>query len=374
MPETSDARTIDVGQEFMADFQVEVLSAEKTDDGKRGKVTALVSAYNKPYRMGFATYHQVDDGAFSASLKANSSVPLFWQHNWAFSEQPPIGHAQGREESTGLVVEGEFYLDTEAGRSVFNAMDAGAIREWSIGYRITRYEIEEGDEKDTIFVKEADLMEASAVLRGANPHTETLKVASESDVLSALAEVTGSTVELAKAQSELVSTLAMIATAVNVIEERVATLEAPTTVPVPVPAPVEVVETPDEISEEPAVEEAGEPVECWFLGCHEDASHDVIEGGDIKACDAHKVAGSKDAPQPSVAGSGEGAPVEPTVEGGESTPEAASGPTPRVPSFLPQPPPDYAGGPEDITCRTRVMRAWEQAGEDAKLRQVIGSR
>lgn len=165
---------------FVANFRAEVLEA-KEEDGV-GKVKALVSAYNVDYRMGWQTNHRMQVGTFAESLAANANVPLFWQHNWNYTEQPPIGVATGEETARGLVITGEFFLDTEAGRAVFNANKAGALREWSIGYRIEEYSSDAGSDKsddiETWTITKAELMEASSVLRGANPKTKTLTVAS----------------------------------------------------------------------------------------------------------------------------------------------------------------------------------------------------
>jgi HK97 family phage prohead protease len=130
--------------------------------------------------MGFLTKHRIQSGAFKASLANNANIPIFFQHNWSWSEQPPIGTGLATVVASpkpGLKVAADFFLDTDSGRSTFRAIKAGALREWSIGYRISKFEVEEDDDGfDIVIVKEADLMEASSVLRGANPDTETLKV------------------------------------------------------------------------------------------------------------------------------------------------------------------------------------------------------
>lgn len=193
MPKTIE--DFDPSTAFHAGFTIEVMEAAESKDGKTGKVKALVSAYNVDYRMGWRAMHRILPGAFAKSLASSASIPMFWQHNWSWSEQPPIGVATATEETLGLVIEGEFFLDTEAGRSVFNAIKAKALREWSIGYRITEYVIEGNDDDEdemvVIQVKEAELLEASSVLRGANPQTDTLEAASKmpDDIYEALLRV-----------------------------------------------------------------------------------------------------------------------------------------------------------------------------------------
>lgn len=180
MPPKSDDESVKVGDNFVASFDVEILKAEESADGKKGHVVALVSVYNLDYTMGWRAKHRVLDGAFSASIASQPAVPIFWQHNWSWSEQPPIGTGIASEQGRGLQVAADFFLDTEAGRSVFNAIAAGALKQWSIGYRVMKYSVEETDDGfDIIHIQEAELLEASSVLRGANPETDTLLVAGE---------------------------------------------------------------------------------------------------------------------------------------------------------------------------------------------------
>lgn len=164
---------------YHANFAFDVISAEESGD--QGVVEAIVSAFDIDYRMGFITHHRITQDAFQESIASQSTIPIFFQHNWDWSEQPPIGTGVAStvtEPKPGLKVVSSFFLDTESGRSTFRAIKAGALREWSIGYRIQDFEIQERDDgKRVIVVKRAELWEASSVLRGANPDTETLKVA-----------------------------------------------------------------------------------------------------------------------------------------------------------------------------------------------------
>jgi HK97 family phage prohead protease len=172
------------GDAFTASFGVEITKAEESDDGKVGKVEAIVSAFDVDYRMGFFTWHRITAGAFTESIAKQASIPLFFQHNWDWSEQPPVGTGIASvttEPKPGLKVAGEFFLDTPNGLATFRAIKAGALREWSIGYRIQDFMIQEDSDNDrkVVVVNRAELWEASSVLRGANPATETLKVAKQ---------------------------------------------------------------------------------------------------------------------------------------------------------------------------------------------------
>lgn len=147
------------------------------DDDAPGAVEALVSAYGVKYRIGYATWHTIEAGAFAASIAEQASIPLFWQHSWQYTEQAPIGHGTASEDDDGLKIKGRLYvdLDPQVAR-VHEAMRAGAIREWSIGYQVLELRRDDQDDMHE-FVTKGALLEASSVLRGANPATETLKVA-----------------------------------------------------------------------------------------------------------------------------------------------------------------------------------------------------
>ena len=112
-----------------------------------------------------------------------------------------------------------------------------------------------------------------------------------------------------------------------------------------------------------------EAAECWFLGCKADGTHEVA-GGDLAACDDHKIAGSKRIPQMPAVSTGEEGQVESTVEGGEPSPVAASGSAPRIPDFLPPSDPNDEADTDDLTAVSRVMRAWQRANDDAQIRQL----
>lgn len=106
-------------------------------------------------------------------------------------EQVPIGHTtEAAEDDRGLRIVGQLYLDDPTVARIWHAMNAGALREWSIGYRVLLGQVSDDDE-DLVEVLESELLEASVVLRGANPDTETVRVAGAHDrcVQAALTEL-----------------------------------------------------------------------------------------------------------------------------------------------------------------------------------------
>lgn len=341
---TDKAPVIEAGQTFTAEFTVEVEEAKA--EGDLGKVTALVSVYNVAYRMGFMTKHQIEVGAFADSLSANPIVPMFWQHNWNFTQQPPIGVGTGSESAAGLLIDGDFFLDTEAGRSVFNAMKRKALRQWSIGYRITEWSVEETDDGiDIIHVKKAELLEASSVLKGANPETDTLKVASEADVMS----VVGDALSSISSFGDAVQALAELGEALS---DRMDALET---------ALADIEDALDVVAFEPGDR-------CAEDGCKNEATTNRPSADDPDVtetvCDEHAASSGEE-------GTGEPA----AAEGGDGREaEAASAPAPRVPDFLPPLPADVepsGSDTADIEAQTRVMRAWNKAVQKAESDSLI---
>lgn len=164
-----------IGDVFHATFKSQNL--ELAAEAKAaGTVKALVSAYGVKYRIGWSTWHTIEAGAFAKSIAEQAAIPLFWQHAWSYTEQMPIGHGTATEEARGLVIEGEEYVDDPEVARLHRAQMAGAINEWSIGYRVLAMRADPDDDTH-YYVTEGELLEASSVLRGANPATETLQVA-----------------------------------------------------------------------------------------------------------------------------------------------------------------------------------------------------
>ena len=155
----------------------------------QGRLAGYASVYNKPFRGEFGM-EQLNSGVFAQHIAERGNViPIFYQHGWAkMANAAPIGHAIVEENSRGLKVDAQLYIDTDAtASSVFRAAQAGALKEWSIGYiptTITQYE------KDGATVEAADvgtLLEASVVVKGANPWT-TMPIVNEAPKQGADAE------------------------------------------------------------------------------------------------------------------------------------------------------------------------------------------
>ena len=161
---------------FRATFEAAPLEVAAADKAK-GTVKALVSAYNVKYRIGYATWHTIEAGAFADAAASEDPVPLFWMHGWSWTDQFPVGVGYASETDDGLVIDGQMYISDPEVARLHAALLDGALPEWSIGYRVVETRLDPDDDRH-YFVTKAELLEASSVLEGANPATQTLEVAS----------------------------------------------------------------------------------------------------------------------------------------------------------------------------------------------------
>lgn len=141
--------------------------AANVQSGDQGEITALVSCFNN---TDFAN-EKVMPGAFKNSL--GRKLPRgVWAHDWS---QPIAKTLEARETDEGLVIKGQFNLDTQRGREAFSDIKFGIIDEFSIGYRVVKDSFD-AESKDIRQLDEVDLYEWSPVLVGMNPATTLLSV------------------------------------------------------------------------------------------------------------------------------------------------------------------------------------------------------
>lgn len=161
-------------------------------DAPEGTVEGYITVFGTEYPIGWGLRERIEPGAFDASLAARGGViPIYYQHDHR-SGGTPIGVGEVTRDDKGYWVRAELFIDDDPkARTVWRTMAKGALREWSVGFTTA----EEGDvrvERDVEIIQRGDLMEASVVLRGANPDTETLAVRSEDGAGSAPEEQTAS--------------------------------------------------------------------------------------------------------------------------------------------------------------------------------------
>ena len=134
--------------------------------GDEGIVTALVSCYSID-----RANEKVVPGAFKQSLQ-RKLPKMCWAHDW----KQIIGKTiEARETDAGLVIKGQFNLETQRGREAYSDCKFHSEnQEWSIGYRVVR---DSFDKKAGIRnLEEIEIFEVSAVLSGMNPDTTTLSI------------------------------------------------------------------------------------------------------------------------------------------------------------------------------------------------------
>lgn len=143
----------------------------RASDGREGIVDAVASVFDVEYPVPGGR-EVIKPGAFRSV--DGETLPVYNQHAHNVGE-PPIGSAEARETDEGLSIRARLFLDeSEAARSVFAALDVGALREWSIAFHPERTR-ERGDVTEVL---KADVREVSTVLAGANPDTYTLSTRS----------------------------------------------------------------------------------------------------------------------------------------------------------------------------------------------------
>lgn len=157
-------------------FKAYYLAPESEGDGI---VEAIVSVFGNvdSYK------ERVVKGAFKDSLKG-AMPKCIWHHDWSRPIATVIEAKELAAGSTklpddlkdhgGLYVKLQFFKDIEDSWQSYLKIKAGMIDEWSIGYRLVKYEI---DEESGIWdLKEIELYEVSPVLVGANRMAGTLSV------------------------------------------------------------------------------------------------------------------------------------------------------------------------------------------------------
>lgn len=130
-------------------------------------IEGIGGTFGVPYSIGGGRTETLRSGCFTESLRRSDTAPVYWSHDWRDRGAAPIGHAQLREEADGVHATIQLYVDTDPkARSIFNAVEAGALRELSLGFLtpnssdvVRRHMNEE--------VVRADLLELSIVMRGA---------------------------------------------------------------------------------------------------------------------------------------------------------------------------------------------------------------
>ena len=156
-------------------IQQSFASRIKVDGEAQGVVEAIVSVFD----VVDSYKERVRPGAYAESLK-RKLPKCVWHHNW----EEPIAKVEAAyelnsgddrlpdelKEFGGLFVRLKFFEEIEDSWQAYLKIKNGLIDEFSIGYRLNKYE---ADQETGIWdLTEIDLTEVSPVLKGACPMTQ----------------------------------------------------------------------------------------------------------------------------------------------------------------------------------------------------------
>lgn len=106
-------------------------------------------------------------------------VPMSAYGHGSWDGELPVGKGTIREAGDWAVFDGQFFMDTTAGRETHATIKAlGPLAQYSYGYRPTDYSYGEQDGTPVRFLKRLDIFEVSPVLLGAGVGTHTLAIKS----------------------------------------------------------------------------------------------------------------------------------------------------------------------------------------------------
>ena len=166
-------------QKEKKEFEIEL----KKSKSKKGAVEAVFSVFNNKDSDGDV----VIPGAVRSGFKSGD-VPMVWSHKWDM----PIGKGKIKQDNDKATFEGNFFMDTEAGKEAYNLVKSmGDLQQWSFGFRVEDSEVgkwqknADAEEETARYLKDLTVYEVSPVLVGANQETYTMaiKEASEKDEL-----------------------------------------------------------------------------------------------------------------------------------------------------------------------------------------------
>lgn len=146
------------------------LDAPQVVDEDLGQVRAVICTYGVVDRDGDV----VQKGAIREGTPVILSV---YNHSSITGSSLPVGKGVIRTYGDEAVLEGQYFMDTEAGRDAFRVVKHLALAglgEWSWGFIPTEMENGEVEGKSVNIIKDASTFEASFVAMGAGVNTRTL--------------------------------------------------------------------------------------------------------------------------------------------------------------------------------------------------------
>lgn len=146
----------------------------KITDEAEGKIAAVFSTFNVKDHDGDVTPREAfEDGA---AVKISAYNHASWREGHL-----PVGKGVVRLTDDEAILDGKFFLDTQAGRETFAILkELGELGEWSYGFDVLDQEQGELNGESVNMLKEVKIHEVSPVLLGAGVNTRTLFAKSDS--------------------------------------------------------------------------------------------------------------------------------------------------------------------------------------------------
>jgi len=116
-------------------------------------------------------------GAFKRTLRNKKEFPLLWSHDITM----PVGGFTGKEDATGLLIDGKLTLGVQKAQEARALMLDKVVKGLSIGYQTVKEEIDSKNGKRKLL--EVNLWEGSLCVFGACPGAEVAEVKSDDDLL-----------------------------------------------------------------------------------------------------------------------------------------------------------------------------------------------
>jgi hypothetical protein len=160
---------------------------------ERKSFTGIELKKDKPgfFNAKFATLNVIDkdgDVTLSGAFPEGKEVLVSAYMHGSWSGGLPVGKGVIRVVGDDVLIDGEFYLNTAAGKEHYETIkNAPNLQEWSYGFIIKELaEDTEWNENPKVWrvIKLVDIFEVSPVLRGAGVDTRVLDIKSEKEGLS----------------------------------------------------------------------------------------------------------------------------------------------------------------------------------------------
>ena len=148
-----------------------------------GRVQFKADGQPGEFRAVFATFNVVDhdnDITLPGAFKEGQAVRISsWNHGW---ENLPVGRGEIHSDEHEAWVEGQFFLNTEAGKEHYETIKAlDELGEWSYGFRIEKWSYQQEDASGGMkmpvrILEKLDVIEVSPVMQGAGIGTRTADI------------------------------------------------------------------------------------------------------------------------------------------------------------------------------------------------------